>query len=150
MLLPLILYSQLIRELSSSLCSVAAHIICSPGRSKIAQQLIKVLPLVFAQLILRSPGQRYNADGYILSPQHTVCRPAPPFPPGRWGGSQSAGPGAQRKGPARASPSRPRLRPLSRRERQRTAKSKMEGQGGRRGADKMDSEGMAGIKATSI
>ncbi|WP_145670908.1 hypothetical protein [Chitinophaga polysaccharea] len=77
----------LIIDLSLSLCSVAAHIIYPRWKGD-SQKLIRGLTLLFVQLILQSPGQRYNADGYILSPVQNVFRPTPPFLPGRCGGSQ--------------------------------------------------------------
>jgi hypothetical protein len=39
------------------------------------QELIRVLTLVFAPFILPLPGQRYNADGYILPPQQNGLPP---------------------------------------------------------------------------
>jgi hypothetical protein len=53
----------------------------SPDGSAIVQKLIRVLTLVFALFILPPPGQRYNADSYILSPVQNVFRPHTAIPP---------------------------------------------------------------------
>ena len=76
-LLLLVLYSHAVHRfiVQPIFCRSLHHL--SPEESAIVQKLIRVLPLMFAQLILPPPGQRYNADGYIPKriPPHTAIPP---------------------------------------------------------------------------
>ncbi|MDR6571370.1 UNVERIFIED_ORG: hypothetical protein DFS12_1189 [Chitinophaga ginsengisegetis] len=139
------------RELMSSLCSTADHIICLPGRKQDSTTADRGTGAgVRAVLFSRCPVSGITLMAISYRPNIRSAAPHRHSPLAAGAGVR-AGPrsAAEGHGDAR-SHSRPRLRPISGRERQRTAKSKMQGQGGRRGADKMDSEGMAGIKATNI
>ena len=139
------------RGLTSSLCSNAHHIICLPGRKQDSTTADQGTGAGVRAVLFS--GCRVSGITLMAISCRPNIRSAAPHRHSHLaaGARVRAGPRSAAKGPGDArSHSRPRLRPMSGRERQRTAKSKMEGQGGRRGADKMDSEGMAGIKTTSI